>query len=109
MNFNEYQELAERTSGMKEADLYSRLLVSAVALAGEVGELCNIIKKVVAHGHDLDLDQIADELGDPMWYIAEICSALGLTMEEVAERNIGKLRLRYPDGFSEEASRNRKV
>ena len=109
MEFEEYQDLAERTSGMVDADQKQRLIVDAVALAGEVGELCNIIKKIVAHGHDMNLAELIDELGDPMWYLADMCSALNLSMDRVAKMNIDKLKQRYPNGFSEEASRNRKV
>ena len=109
MHFLEYQELAERTSGLKDAELERRLLIDAVALAGEVGEMCNTIKKIAAHGHPLDIVELGKELGDQMWYIADLCSALGLDMGSVARANILKLRQRYPEGFSEEASLNRKV
>ena len=42
-----------------------------------------------------------------MWYLAEIADALGVTLEDIARRNIDKLLKRYPDGFDPERSRNR--
>ena len=42
-----------------------------------------------------------------LWYLAEIADALGVTLEDIARRNIDKLRKRYPDGFDPERSINR--
>lgn len=50
---------------------------------------------------------MAEEAGDVLWYLAEIADALGITLEDIARRNIAKLRNRYPDGFDPERSRNR--
>lgn len=95
-----YQLAASRTAG-------GTLAGYGLGLAGETGEVVDQIKKHLDHGHDLDLDHLADELGDVLWYIAAICDATGLHMGRVMERNIWKLERRYPDGFSEERSKNR--
>ena len=76
-------------------------------LAGEVGELCDHYKKYMRQGHDIDYDHMAEEAGDVMWYLAEIADAMGLTLEDIARRNIDKLRKRYPDGFDPERSMHR--
>ena len=47
------------------------------------------------------------ELGDALWFLAEIATAMGVTLDEIAAMNISKLMKRYPDGFSEERSVNR--
>lgn len=107
MNFEDYQDRAELTSGLKDAALEYRLLVDLVALAGEVGELCNMLKKAIAHGHGIDALAVAEELGDPLWYLADIASALGISFDKVAEMNVAKLQRRYPEGFSEERSKRR--
>lgn len=49
-----------------------------------------------------------DELGDCLWMIAEACSALGWTVDDAMRMNIRKLRIRYPDGFDEQRSIDRK-
>ena len=116
MDLSEYQRLAECTSPSGEEvsksranrlGVYSRLVVAAMGLSGEAGEVLEQIKKVIGHDHLLDEDSVENELGDVLWYVAEICNDLGLSMEHVAERNIAKLRRRYPDGFSSERSVNR--
>ena len=83
------------------------LLNGALGLTGEAGEVSDIIKKHVFHGHDLDTDELIKELGDCAWYIALICTALGVSLDTVLERNIEKLKKRYPEGFSSSASINR--
>ena len=106
MDFNAYQELAQRTSN-KKADNMDKVLNGLMGLNGEAGECIDILKKHFFQGHELDKDKLIDELGDVLWYIAETCEGLGVTMEEVAIRNIGKLRKRYPHGFEVGRSINR--
>jgi NTP pyrophosphatase (non-canonical NTP hydrolase) len=84
-----------------------RLLMALAGLSGEVGEWSDLVKKVLWHEHPLDEDQYIKELGDVLFYIAEACSVRGLRLEDVAQANQDKLRLRYPDGFSATASLNR--
>jgi NTP pyrophosphatase (non-canonical NTP hydrolase) len=93
-------------------DLPEKLNLATLGLgiAGEAGEVADIIKKIVGHGHPLDVptkDKLNKELGDVLWYVATLCYALNLQMEDVAEANIYKLRTRYPEGFSTERSMNR--
>lgn len=108
ISMNEYQEMAEKTSGAGK-DGERRMIIAALGLAGEAGEFANMIKKLTAHGHDIPTQKLAEELGDVMWYVAEAATACGLTLNEIAAMNIEKLQARYPEGFSEEASRNRKI
>ena len=105
MNFNEYQRLAQRTSNSRGN--MSKLINGVMGLNGEAGECIDIIKKNEYQGHPLDKDKLKDEVGDVLWYIAEICEGLGIGMEDVAIHNIEKLKKRYPDGFEVEKSVNR--
>lgn len=108
MNFNEYQEAARRTSGVTSKYLTQHSVqMAALGLSGEVGELNDHIKKAYYHGHPLSLAKIVEEVGDILWYIAEMCSANGLELEDIAIENVEKLKRRYPEGFSSEASKNR--
>ena len=104
LTFNYYQRLAQRTANPADP---IRLATAGLGVAGEAGELVNIIKKHVSHGHALDLDHVKEEAGDVLWYLAEIAATCGFTLEDVALANIAKLRRRYPDGFDTERSRNR--
>jgi NTP pyrophosphatase (non-canonical NTP hydrolase) len=107
LTLNEYQQLAARTSGAG-GNGERRLIIAALGLAGEAGEFANMVKKLTAHGHDIDKETLAEELGDVIWYVAEAASALGIRMGEIGQQNIDKLRQRYPEGFSQERSINRK-
>lgn len=111
IDFSEYQKASSATSGAHQ-DLYgqqARLSIGALGLAGEAGEVADYIKKVVGHNHPLDKDTLVKELGDVLWYVAELCSTVGVSMGDVADKNIAKLRARYPEGFSSERSINREV
>ena len=105
LTLNDYQRMARRTAGNKRKS--DKMEEALFGLAGEVGELCDHYKKFKHQGHDIDYDHMAEEAGDVMWYLAEIADALGITMEDIARRNIDKLIKRYPDGFDPERSRNR--
>ena len=102
-----YQELANRSAGAG-GDGDRRLMVSALGLAGETGEFANLVKKMTAHGHSFDPAPLKDELGDVLWYLAEAATAAGLSLNEIAQENVNKLLKRYPEGFSQENSINRK-
>lgn len=107
---NDYQRAAMRTaSGMNYEDLRGEgLLLNAVmGLNGEAGECIDVVKKHLFQGHDLDRDHLAEELGDVAWYLAVCCEALGKSLEEVLQGNIGKLKARYPEGFDKARSVNR--
>lgn len=106
MDANEYQRLAEKTAGT--ADNNDRILYTALGLAGEAGEIADLTKKLVFHHHPYDGKKFLDELGDVQWYLAMNAVAHGYTLAQVMEHNINKLRERYPEGFTSEASINRK-
>ena len=105
LTLNDYQRMARRTAGTKGKS--DKMEEALFGLSGEVGELCDHYKKYMHQGHDIDYDHMAEETGDVMLYLAEIADALGVTLEDIARRNIEKLRNRYPDGFDPERSRNR--
>lgn len=95
MTLNEFQTQAMKTKQPNAAGL----LYDAVALAGEAGEVCNEVKKVhrdwsgvVTHER---LDKLRDELGDVLWYVANMAFDLGISLETIAEVNIKKLEARY--------------
>lgn len=105
MTVNDYQHLAARTINR----LCDNLTNTGLGLAGESGEVADLIKKVTCQGHDLDelRPKLTEELGDISWYVALGCTVLGVPMEDVLTANIAKLERRYPQGFSAERSINR--
>jgi len=108
LTLDDYQRLANTTSGAGGEQTIGRLLCASLGLVGEAGELGNLVKKMVYHKHPDVKDKIKEEAGDALWYIAEICSTEGWSLGEVALENYLKLSRRYPNGFSYEASANRK-
>jgi NTP pyrophosphatase (non-canonical NTP hydrolase) len=105
MTLDEYQQFAARTIGIRtQADQLSNM---ALGLAGEAGETADMLKKHLFHGKPLDVDEVIKELGDVMWYVAGMATAIGASLDDVAQRNVDKLRQRYPNGFSTEASARR--
>lgn len=107
IQFDAYQEEAKRTCPMN-IDLRDRFLIGALGTAGEAGEIVETIKKSIFHGHELDTKKLAREIGDVLWYLAILATAIGFNLSDVAQLNVDKLRARYPEGFSHEASINRK-
>ena len=106
MEANEYQRLAMTTLN-PELSRRDVLINSVMGLCGEAGEAIDIVKKWMAHGHELDRDHLAKELGDIAWYLAEAATALDLSLDEILEANIEKLKKRYPQGFDTARSQNR--
>lgn len=102
---NDYQRMAMRTaSGL---DKHSLILNGVMGLNGEAGECIDIMKKHIFQGHELDREHLIEELGDVAWYLAICCEGLGVSLEEVMEKNIEKLKARYPEGFDKARSINR--
>ena len=108
MTINEYQKLALTTLN-PELSKKDVLINGVMGLCGESGEAIDIVKKHLHQGHELVREKLIKELGDIAWYLAETAAALDVPLEEVLERNIEKLRSRYPEGFSTERSVNRKA
>jgi len=107
MTLNEYQRQALTTLN-PELNKHDVLINGVMGLCGEAGEAIDIVKKHLAQGHDLDRDALIKELGDVAWYLAETAWALDVPLETVCQKNLDKLKARYPQGFQKEASINRK-
>ena len=106
MNMNEYQWLASRTINPK---LYPEQQAHHAlhGMVGEIGEIHSLYQKTY-QGHDIDKMHLKKELGDLLWFIAEFCTSMDWTLEDVAQANIDKLKERYPEGFDTEKSLHRK-
>lgn len=106
MTLNEYQDLARRTQN-PALDEKERLTHALLGLASECGEILGIYQKVF-QGHEVDEDKVIDEMGDLMWFLAELADCLKVELDFVGKHNIAKLLKRYPGtGFSAERSLHR--
>jgi len=89
-----------------------RLLTAAVGMSAEAGEFTEIVKKIIFQGkpvNDENMFHMKRELGDIMWYVAQACMGLNVSLDEVIEMNVDKLKSRYPGGeFSIKHSEVRK-
>ncbi len=108
MELSSYMRLANGTAN-PHLTRQQYLVNAALGLTGEAGELANAIKKWQFHGHELDEENVIEELGDIMWYVALACRELDITIDDVLNANINKLRRRYPQGFTYTDSINREI
>lgn len=105
MTLNDYQEAARHTQNTNlSRDEQERHAL--YGLAAEVGEIHGLFQKQY-QGHPISATNLADELGDLLWFLAELADARGVSLDWIAKRNISKLRARYPRGFDPERSVHR--
>ena len=99
MDFKDYQRAAARTAIYSGAH---RVVYPALGLASEAGEVAGQIKKVLRdQAGDFEaapVEALRDELGDVLWYLATLATDLGLSLDEIAERNLEKLACRAERG-----------
>lgn len=114
MTPGKFEELAMRTQANQalicyrieqlpkmEATTLTQLRNGVTGLSDEVGELNSAVKKYVEYGKPLDITNIQEEVGDCLWRLSQICQAIGYSLEQAMIHNIEKLKVRYPEGFSD--------
>ena len=84
-----------------------RLIHAAFGMQTESAEFSDALKKSLFYGKPLDTTNLKEELGDLLWYIALAMDELDTNFETETNRVISKLKLRYPDKFSEHLAENR--
>ena len=101
MDFKKYQKLSRKTAVYPNRG--KNFIYPAFGLAGESGEVCEIVKRIVRGDNgglvDKELkDELSKELGDVLWYLSQLASEFELSFEEIAKGNIEKLKLRQKRG-----------
>jgi NTP pyrophosphatase (non-canonical NTP hydrolase) len=94
MQINEYQARAVTTAFYPRGKIEYNLAYLGLGLAGEAGEAAEKVKKLLRGDYGLNKetkDKIINELGDVLWYIANLADELGVPMSDVFEANITKL------------------
>jgi NTP pyrophosphatase (non-canonical NTP hydrolase) len=102
---NNFEAIAQRVGAPENI----RLLHAAIGLATEAGEIQDQLKKAVFYGKPLDKVNLEEELGDLFWYIAIMSDTLGVSFDQIMEKNIAKLKARYGDKFTEKAALERNL
>ena len=76
---------------------------------GDTGEILGLVRKHAFQAQPLSRERLQGELGDALWCLTIAARAAGLSLETVADANVQKLRARYPDGYSDRASAERRA
>lgn len=105
MLLSAYQSAALRTLN-RALSADEQLVDAAAGLAEEAGEVLGVVRKHRFQGQALDRGVIVEELGDVLWCLAALAAGLGVSLDEVAEANLEKLRRRHPDGLVAPAGRS---
>ena len=109
MNFAEYQEKARQTA--KYPIIGHGVIYPTLGLTNEAGEVSGKIKKIFRDKEGIisesDLSALQGELGDVLWYLAQVSTELGLSLDEIAEHNISKLLDRQKRGMIQGEGDNR--
>lgn len=99
-----FKMLSEKLNGR-----FSRMDNSVAGLAGEAGEVADIWKKIKFHWLEYNQEtreKLIKELGDICWYLFSVADVLDVSMEEIINKNIEKLKNRHAHGFSGEYMKN---
>lgn len=104
MTEEEYAEYVEYLRN--EDDDFTRidckLLHAVIGIAGEAGELIDIIKKVAVYNQPLNIEHLKEEAGDLLHYFQMLCNSQRWSLKDVMQANVDKLKIRYPNGYTHE-------
>ena len=108
-HFDMYQEYSEETA--LYPDKGDNMYYPALGLAGEAGEVCEKIKKIMrdkkGYLSDEDAEEIGKELGDVLWYVSALATEINLRLSCIAEDNVKKLQSRKERGSLQGSGDNR--
>jgi NTP pyrophosphatase (non-canonical NTP hydrolase) len=100
MNFEEYQKKSRETA--LYPNVGKNFIYPTLGLAGEAGEVADKLKKTIRDDEGVLTEEkrqeVGKELGDVLWYVAQIASELDLSLDEVAQKNLDKLFSRKERG-----------
>lgn len=109
--FNEYQMEAGKTAIYPGKETINGLYYTTLGLAGEAGEIANKVKKLMRRNAkgvtEEEQKQLADELGDVLWYVAMVATELNVPFHDIANNNLRKLYSRQARGTLEGHGDNR--
>ena len=93
MNLRTYEKTCELTKNLDNLDGKELKAYLAIGLAGEVGEVLNLLKKKMYYmNYNMDYHKLKDEMGDCLYYLTNLITDCGWTLEEVMELNAKKVK-----------------
>ena len=99
-SFDDYQQQSRKTLNLVHTD--HQIVYPTLGLTNEAGEVAGKVKKIFRDKNGViseeDRQALKGELGDVLWYLAQICTELDLSLEEVAHANLEKLFSRLERG-----------
>ena len=107
LTFEQFQQQSNKTV-KKHESTKDAILDAILGLNGEVGEVTEVIKKHLYHNKGTLKEvqtKLCEELGDVLWYLQNLATTCGISLEVIAELNLEKLQKRYPEGYSHEQSK----
>jgi|TARA_Y100000034_G_C6866891_1_gene395227 NTP pyrophosphatase (non-canonical NTP hydrolase) len=110
MDHKTHQKESERTCPQLNDELRKGLadeMHMVMGIATEAGELLDAYKKHFAYGKELDTVNVGEEIADIMWYVHNLCRILDIDMGDMLQKNIDKLKARFPDKFDSGKALNR--
>lgn len=100
MTFDDYQKKSRKTALYPDRD--NNFIYPTLGLAGETGEIAEKIKKIIRDDgmrvDDEKREALEKELGDVLWYVSQLATELGLSLEDIAAKNLEKLFSRLERG-----------
>lgn len=112
MKYEDYKIESARTFAYRKEPLpveTTDSLHCVIGIVTEAGELMDAFKKHIFYGKAFDTVNAGEEIADIMWYIANFCRINNLDFENLLQNNIDKLRIRFPDKFTQENAINRNL
>jgi NTP pyrophosphatase (non-canonical NTP hydrolase) len=106
-SFHYRTEVLRTCPNFDKDDEQTKLSLAGLGVAGEAGEVADLIKKFLHHGKPIDRDKLIKEMGDVYWYLEYLGATIGVSTEDVMRANAAKTRARFPNGFSHEAANAR--
>ena|SRR5687768_2333511 len=110
MTFDEYQKQAPSTL-ISHPDPLMDKTIMVLGIAGESSEIAEKWKKIVTYREGKitpeDIEEMAKEIGDVLWYLSNFATMLGVSMDDVAKTNAAKLASRKARGVQKGAGDNR--
>ena len=102
MDFKDYQKKSRKTAVYPKSKYCEGIFYPTLGLSGEAGEVAEKVKKILRDDKGIiskeKKEELKKELGDVLWYVAQIATDLKLSLDDIAKNNLDKLASRFKRG-----------